>query len=271
MEEIYNRIEDYLDGNLSETERAVFEADVQADPALAAALADVREARERLSRQWAQVDDDTALRQTLQHLGQQHFASQPISPATHQPSNPPVHQSTNQPINQSTKRWWWAVAAIAAAALLAWLLWPKPEPDQRLYAEYRHFPEASFSLKSGGTASGQALARAEADFNQKNYADALAALQAHLAAQPDDLDAQFFEGLCQLELGQTAEATAAFSALSISGGVWTGEARWYLALCHLRSKNWGQCVEALLGIRPGEPHYEEAQRLMEQMKKQRLN
>ncbi len=243
---------------------------MQADPALAAALADVREARERLARQWVQPDEEAALSQTLQALGKQHFGTRSTSLPECQSTDPDRSgQPTTDNRQLTTQRWWWALVAALAAALLAWLAWPKGEPSVRLYAEFRHFPEASFTEKGWADADDKALAQAESDFNQKKYAEVLAALQAHLAVHPSDLESKMFMGLCQLELGQTSDATATFMTYKVSGGVWTPEAQWYLALCHVRNKNWGLCTEVLLQIQPGEPHYEEAQRLMEQVRKQR--
>ena len=260
MEEIYARIEDYLDGVLSETEQADFEGDVQADPALAAALADVREARERLARQWVQSGKEAALSNTLQALGKQHFDA-----ATTANSQQPTANG------QRPSRWWWALLAALAAALLAWLAWPKGEPSARLYAEFRQFPQAGFTEKGWAEARGKRLAQAESDFNQKKYVEALAALQAHVVEHPTDLESKIFMGLCQLELGQTSDAIATFMSYNISGGSWVPEAKWYLALCYVRNKNWGLCAQILLDIRPGEAHYEEAQRLVKQVKKQKLN
>lgn len=256
MEEIYVRIEDYLDGKLSASEAIDFESDVATDSVLAAALAEVREARERLARQWSVAADETALRKTLQEVGAQHFGRTPTSKTQ-------ASITTHPP----ARKWWWlALIVVLLAAVLLWVLWPKSELDQRLYAAYRHFPEASFTLKNGSVAAGsQSLEQAEADFNQKNYAAALSALQAHLAAQPDNLEARFFAGLCALELRQTAAATSTFALMADSGTVWSGEARWYLALSHLRSKNWTACAEVLRQISPGQPHYEEARRMLEQL------
>lgn len=252
MEEMYARIEDYLDGAMPEAERAVFEADLAADPALAAALTDLREARERLAHQWASAPDEAALRKTLAPLGQ-HFFGQNSAVQPGQPSKLG---------NVASSVWIWVAAVLLAAALLAWMLWPKAEPEQRLYAEFRRFPEASFTLKSSGATSSQTLAQAELDFNQKNYAAALLTLRAYWAAHPEDLEARFFMGLCELELAQTEVALATFSAIADGGGVWAGESRWYLALSHLRNKNRAACTAILQKIQAGQPHYEEAKKML---------
>lgn len=259
MEEIYTRIEDYLGGVMSDTEQAVFEADVQADPVLAAALADLREAHERLARQWAQASDEAELSKILKRLGPQHFGAQSASPL--------LHPAVVSPARQPADWWWWAAIAIAAALLVWVILRPQGEPSERLYAEFRHFPEASFTLKSVATTpGGPSLERAATDFNQKKYAAALAALQAHLTKQPYDLDARFFAGLCQLELGQLAAAEATFLSYRNSAGVWVNEARWYLALTYLRAEKWQVCSEILLQIPPEHPRAGEVKRLVQELK-----
>ncbi|MCY7328551.1 MAG: hypothetical protein LH618_08390, partial [Saprospiraceae bacterium] len=72
-EDLYIRIEDYLDGALNAAERTALEADLQADPLLAETLAQVREARARLIQHWAHEEDERALSGTLQQLGRAHF------------------------------------------------------------------------------------------------------------------------------------------------------------------------------------------------------
>lgn len=255
MEETYARIEDYLDDLLSPADRAAFEAAISADPELAAEVEQVRQARERLARQWTQPTGNTALTKTLQTLGQQHFGD----------TAPPAPTLTVPP-SFSSRRWWLVAAAVAAAALIAWLLWPKADAPALLYAEYRRFPEAGFTLK-GTENTDQALQNAARFFNQKNYAAALDAFQQSFATSPAPLEARFFAGLCQLELGKTAEADTTFTTLRDGGSQWAGEAAWYLALTYLRSKDLEKCIATLRQIQPGQPHADEASRLLSQLEK----
>ncbi len=255
MEETYARIEDYLDDLLSPADRAAFEAEISANPELAADVEQVRQARERLARQWTQQADNTALTKTLQAIGQQHFSST-ATPA-------PALTATR---SASPGRWWLAAAAVAAAALIVWLAWPKPELPTRLYAEYRRFPEAGFTLKGSENAA-QSLQSAANFFNQKNYAAALDAFQQYFSTGPDNPEARLFAGLCQLELGKTGEAESTFATLRGSSNAWADEAAWYLALTYLRSKNLEQCAAALRYIQPGQPHADEAGRLLSRLEK----
>ena len=253
MADYYQRIEAYLDKEMTDAERRDFERDADQDTQLAAALRDVEEARARLGAAWAQTADEQALADTLRILGQQHFGRNAAAP----------------PPPKGSARWWWLLLALVAALTAAVLLWPKKAADQKLYAEYRHFPAARFTFKSTDYAT--TLQQAERHFNEGNYAAALEALQTHTAAHPTDLEARLFQGLCQLETGQTDAAIATFRSYNLTGGVWVYEARWYMALAYLRQKKWGLSAEMLLQISAGEPHYEQAQRLLKQVQKQPLN
>jgi len=248
MNDIYARIEDYLDNALSAAERTDFEAAVSADPALADALAQVREARERLAQQWTQEGAEAALRNTLKDLGKQHFGEDKANSPT--------------PLRSTRIRRWMAAAA-AAVTLVVWLSWP-PGADA-LYDRYRVFPEAAFALKSGNTSAAQNLNAASKSFNAKDFVPALSVLNAHLSATPDDLEARFFAGLCQLELGQFAASEATFRQIISPENVWSGEARWYLALTYLREKKREQCKEILGQIPPSDAHHAAAQELLKKL------
>jgi len=244
MNDIYTRIEDFLDNALTDAERAAFEAEARADPALADALALAREARERLARQWAQQAPEAELGKTLKTLGKRHFAND-VGTA------------------KSTRHiWWWVAAAAAAIALVIWLFWPPKAED--LYERYRHFPEAAFVLKSSEPTA-QTLDVAAKSFNAKDYQSALDALNAHLQTKPDDLEARFFAALSQLELRRVAEAEATFQQIISAENAWSEEARWYLALTYLREKKKEKCKQVLRQIPPTGAHHVEAQALLKKL------
>ncbi len=246
-ENLYIRIEDYLDGLLSADERQAFEAEVRDNPAAAQALATVQEARERMRRHWNTEVADAALRATLQDVGKAYFKSEAGS------------SSGGARIFQ-LPRTAWAAAAALALLVTAWFFL-RPPAHERLYADYRSFPPADFTLRGDAPAAPDAAAA----FNAGNYQQALEQLQQRLAAQPDDLEAQFFAALCQLELKNYAAATAAFQAISAGASAWSDEARWYLALSHLRSNDPAKCAEVLRQIPDTSSHYAEAQALLKKL------
>lgn len=241
MEELYPRIEDYLDNAMNGAERTAFEVEVQADPALAKALAQAQEARERLARQWAQEKSEAELSATLKELGKKHFS----------------HSKKTRRFQFNPR---WMALAAALTALLVWLGWPASEAT--LYKRYRKFPEAAFVVKNG---SNQSLEQAANQFNTGDFDGALSGLKTYIQQNPEDAEARFFAGLCQMETGRLAEAEAIFRQMLESKNAWSEEARWFLALAYLRGEKNSDCRETLNQIPPGGAHYEEAQQLLKKI------
>jgi tetratricopeptide (TPR) repeat protein len=138
----------------------------------------------------------------------------------------------------------------AAAYLL------RPGPGEALFSrafEPYPVPNALVRGPSGGGGSSKALALYEAG----DYQRALAALEATLARDPNDLVGRFYAGLCQLALGRSQEA-----ALSLERVRQLGDpelrtpAEWYLALAELRGRDVVAARARLIGIVEGRGFYE---------------
>jgi len=248
--ELYTTIEDYLDGTLPDPDRLAFEAAVRNDPALAQALAVLREARERLTRQWEDAPADAALQATLQELGRTHFRENAAPDNTRGLGGGTFRIS----------RTWWAAAAALAVLFVAWLF-VRPPQHERLYAEYRDLPEAAFAVRGGNDALVQA---AETAFNSGNYQTALSKLSDYLAEVPSDTEKLFFAGLCYLELNRLEEARAAFQQVA-TAPAWADEAYWFLALGYLRENKRNECLAALEKIGPTNSRYASAAMLRQQL------
>jgi anti-sigma factor RsiW len=97
LEQLYEKIEDYLLARLPEPEREAFEAEIQADPALAEEVA--------LHRALIEATDEEDIKE-LRRLMEELLPK-------------PAPQARLKAIRR--QHWhWWAVAAAAAAVLLAW-------------------------------------------------------------------------------------------------------------------------------------------------------
>lgn len=246
---LYTQIEDYLDGLMSDDDRKVFETEVGTNPELAQALATVREARERLQQQWGHAAADAALRETLNDFGTRFFKSGGSAQKT----------GGGAKFFQMPRAWWAAAAAIALL-VTAWFFLRPATPEQ-LYAQYRTFPEASFTLRASDPGQ-QTLENAATSFNAKNYSAALELLQSQLATDPANLEAQFFSSLCLLELKRYDEAIATLEPISNTANSWADEAQWYLALSYLRQNKEEECAAILRQIPQSNWHYPEAQKLL---------
>ncbi len=248
--DVFIRIEDYLDNNLSPDERLDFEEQLCADPELAQAFALVREARERLVRQWANEPADAALMETLRQVGREYFQGSSTEAIT------PKRVALLPRIG-------WAAAAVLLLLLGAWLFFLRPPYPERLYAQYKELPEASFAVRSGEEQLSLAEEAARA-FNRGQYSEALALLERHLEQVPHDTEARYFSGLCLLELKRFEEARRVFAQVE-QVPIWADEARWYTALTDLRQKRIDDCIYRLRQIDPQSARYAQAQRLLKDL------
>lgn len=157
-------------------------------------------------------------------------------------------------------RRWMAVAA--SLLLLASALWFMQE-SQPSYSRYAQHAPLSLTLR--GTVD-QAATKAETDFNARNYASALTALDQLLAVQPDQLTARLYKGICLIELDRGAEARSVLEPLAGGTSALRAEAIWYVALSYLKEKDNANCRIALQRLREGDDHYEQAQQLLKKLR-----
>ncbi len=236
-------LDNYFNGLLTSAEAAQVQAHTSTDATFAAEFA-LRQKMEAWPRQSAQRQVFT---ESLAVLGTEFFSEK----ALETPATPLLTARTN----------WtrWVLAAAASVALLLAATWLFQRPNGSLYEQYagQHAPLAL----SDRSTDGNAAAEADAAFNGKNYAAALAALDRLLAVQPANSTAQLYRGICLLELHRPAEARAALQPLAAGTSALRADAQWYIALAFLQEKNGADCRAMLRQIAPGEAHYEQAQTL----------
>ncbi len=156
----------------------------------------------------------------------------------------------------------WAAAVAAGLVLVFGAVWffnQSGLPEYRQYAQH-----APLSLTVRGVAD-QAISNAEKAFAEKDYAGALAALEQVIAADPSNITAQLYRGICLLEMNRTGEARAALAPIALGQSALRSEANWYIALSYLKEKNINACKSSLEYIEPGADHYEEAQEMMKKL------
>jgi hypothetical protein len=157
-------------------------------------------------------------------------------------------------------RWLAAAAAIALTAAAVWFLRPQGAPDYRQYAQ--HAPLALTELG----ATEQIKSQAEAAFNAQDFARALPALEEIARAEPGNLTARLYQGICLLEIDRAAEARAVLEPLAAGNSALRGEAAWYIALSYLQEKNVESCRAALQKIPAGADRRAQAEELLKRLR-----
>ncbi|MBC7775713.1 MAG: tetratricopeptide repeat protein [Phycisphaerae bacterium] len=160
-------------------------------------------------------------------------------------------------VRNNMRRW---IALAASVTLIATAIWFFTRSgDMTTYQQYAHHEPLSFTVMGDNLVS---KTDAETAFEQKNFDRALAALDQVLVAEPDNVKAKFYRGICLLELGRAAEARAIFEPLAAGNSALREDAAWYVALSFLREKNTEACKAALLKIDSGSVHYKAAQEIL---------
>lgn len=235
-------LDDYFNDLLPEPERQAVLNRAAADPAFAGEF----ELRRQMADWPRREAGRQALAKSLDTLGAAFFDA-------------PVAGQPALKANVNWRRWMLAAAAVVLLGVAVWFL-SAPEPS--LYRQYAQYSPPTFTER--GTA-GSAAAAAEAAFRAGRYAEALTEIDRMLAAQPGDPGALLYKGICLLELNRPAEARAVLEPLSQGRSALRAEAAWFYALSYLLENNREACKTALQQLSPGEDHYDEAQKLLEQL------
>lgn len=235
-------LDQYFNGLLTPGEARSVEARADSDPAFGEEFS-LRQAMEAFPRKEAERETMVDL---LKTIGKDYFKDE-------------ISDSPGLKVVRNNLRRWLALAAsLALIAVAIWFL-RQPEPKTPTYQEYaRHAP---LSLTVMGETE-QVRTEAEAAFRQKDYSGALAALDQVLVAEPGNVKASFYRGICLLELDRTAEARAVFEPFAAGSSALREDAAWYVALSFLKEQNIEACKTELAKIRPGEAHYKEAQEIL---------
>jgi hypothetical protein len=163
---------------------------------------------------------------------------------------------------------WRTVAALAAGlvllaggALLTRRLVPRPQPSaapapapnpwRDLPVETAEYvPEDDVLWRDEGAPAGDGFADAMEPYARGDFAESARRLGAYLARRPQDTRARFYHGVTLLLLGRDGEAVAALEP--VTGDERLGpEARWYLALAHLRAGESKRARPLLQGLAEG--------------------
>ncbi|HMR42349.1 MAG TPA: hypothetical protein PKC40_00880 [Saprospiraceae bacterium] len=246
MSELYDKIERYFEGSMSEEERQAFEKLLREDAAVAKAAKEFREVRAHFVNQFNGGKNETELLKTLQKLNGQFFVVDD-------------KKQKNAKFFSINRRWWWGAAGIAAAIALI-LIFRSGQAD--LYHDYAGFPKAAF-VEKGET--NDILAAAENYFNTADYARALVELNVALKVRPESSELLFYKALCLLELENLPEARLIFDSLKQGNSAYREDALWFLALSYLRSEEPQKTMEQLRQIPPDGSHFSEAQELIERL------
>lgn len=174
---------------------------------------------------------------------------------------------------RTARRWLWAGAAIAAALAIGVAIRPpasqpvktaaKVGPAARNWTEVARFDPPAYqpsTLRAAGSPSELRLQTAMESYLRRDYAQAIAGLQASVDADPDAAAPRFFLGACDLLTGDTAGAVREWERVASGDSPFVQEAQFDLAKAYLRLGDEDRALSTLRGLAGGTGDFREPAR-----------
>ena len=253
MEDLFEKVNRYVEGKMEPAEKLDFETKCQHDPKTAAAL-----------KLWTDLDEldetdeaELRLREQLKDLHQQLYSK----------------KSADRSRFFFKKSYWIAAASIAALLILVisisiLSLRDKPTGNEELFALYFK-PEQLMQISRS---AGQPFAAAVRLFQQADYAAAAASFSQLLKQDTANYRLMLYSGLAETAAGNYEDAITAYQdILKADANLYSGYARWFLALVHLRTGQTDTAIEELgyIAHTKGHPFNKEATELSAILKRRK--
>ncbi len=229
--QIYEQIEKYLKGALTESERLSFEAQLREDTKLAEEVEFYRNTMR--AAEWKGT-----LEEVEAELKQEHFFEMATSEAARQKATSP----------QKSNRWWILAAVIAVSIVIVLLAYANLGHSNQAIA-LAHYEEPDLSATTKGTIPANDPLREGADAYYSGGFEQASQLFSSVPTTSDHYDrAQYSLAHTYFQQKQYDQAIAAFqTVIQITNKQWLKEeAEWYLLLTLLANDETGATFQALL-------------------------
>ncbi len=248
----YEKIDQYLDGQLQGPDLAAFEKELEADPELAAETQLLQEMQVLLRQSVQDQPAETALRQTLRSKGDMYFAT------------PAVSTTPQAKAVRLTRRFWYRVSAAAAACLiLFFVLLPSINgalSDEDVLAKYGN-PEPLAITR--GNIPDTFLARAISYYNAEKYQEALPLIDSSIAIDPANTSLLFAKGISLFKTGDYPGATTVFEAIGSGQTSFKGDAIRWQALLLVKTNQRKEAIVLLKALLRDNPDDKGTKKLLE--------
>ncbi len=218
-EEKFQRIDDYVHGNLPAEEQALFRQQLRDDPQLAEAVALHRDMLAGFR---------TAIRRDVDRERKEHYARLDRQAARRNRNVVPL--------------WLTGIAASLVLGVGMYLL--TGDKHDKLFEAY-YEPYMAAATERGGTAT-EVKAQALQAYENGEYERAAALLASCPGATPPDAECLFYAGLTAIERNRLPEAERHLRQVAaLPPNDYAGRARWYLALAYLKDDQPGKAERLL--------------------------
>ena len=212
------KLEKYLEGEMSESEKIAFEKKMKADPELTEQVRLHQALEVALGNR-----EEIAVEANLQAI----MAEKPAQEV---------------PNEKKVRRLWQYLSVAAAVVILLvgvkYIFFNDTITPDQIYTMHYVAYDGSGELRTGDSVPRRLLDNAFDSYNAGNYAQALNVFDSILVRVPGNARANFYLGICFMETGQSQKAIEAFQAVLDHGqNLYINQSTWYIAMACLNLKD----------------------------------
>lgn len=247
----------YVEDELSESEKRQFEADLRADPGLAAETALYRELRDTLAQRLAPDGTAEGLRATFEELNRQHFAGPQVELA------PPSPGLAEPRIGRRPARLYWIGSAVAAAAVVIALVVYLPSRQNGSLGDLGRTQMIGMAERGNNTDT--LMQQAATYFNADQFDKALPILNTVVRSDSANQLALFYRGVTEMHTGALATSRADLEKVYGGTSAVQYEAAFYIALGYAQAHDNATARQWLQKIPADAPVSARAKKLAEKI------
>jgi predicted Zn-dependent protease len=241
-EEIVKRIEDFLDGNLDESEKLAFLDQCKKDSALAQNLILHEQIRKAI-----QSKERVLLKSHFDELD--------------------ARTRRGDWKDNAKRRYLWPVAIAASVLLLSVSIFVILSLNSKTYETiyetyYKPFPGQLISESVRGEVKDQTGNLARTAYEARDYRTAELRLKKLVEDHPDESHIKLYLAICYLEMNEIEKSKDLLNILDDPENAFQLEAKWYLALLNIKIKKRTEAVKYLRALAEGRGEYAKEARLI---------
>lgn len=239
-EELYISFESYLNNEMSQAEKELFEQRLNSDNQFRESFNLYKETTALLENKFDSKTID--FKENLKSISKSHFSEK--------------EEDKSRVIN--FKPFYYAIAASVVLAFGTWFMMMRETPE---YGDFNQHENAYFTERGSIIKN---LRLAQNAFNEKNYKGAIENFEIVLKDY-DKPEVRFFYGISLLEENRYAEAEINFTTIQKGTSVYKDKATWYLALSKLKQNQFEACKNYIKQIPEDAEDYVKAQKLLNKL------
>ncbi|WP_158847061.1 hypothetical protein [Algibacter sp. L1A34] len=245
-EQDYIQFEDYLFGNLTETEAKVFENKLNTNSAFAEAFQTYKNLSHYLSDKYGNETESVAFKENLNTISSKYFKEKMV--VTEEKSN--------------EKSFTFYKYAIAACVILMFGVFTFSQFSSPSYSDFNNYDAVSLTVRGEND---DLLKTAESAFNSRDFASAEMAFAQLIQIDQNNVEFNLYSAISNIELDNYEKADDLLTDIANGNSVYKNKAIWYLALSKLKQNDELACVDILKTVPEEADDYERAQKLLNKL------